>query len=295
MIVKSLKPAQSFLLATYSFLGDYDLLRFCIVSVCYFCYQACPLLPNKKQISQHPPSPRNSMNHESMSRSASMSSLSTLDQWPIQHFCPRRECSSGGRLKQSSSSSNLQSLHEDGDDCGCSQCKPVMSDEEVFNQLHQSLSYGYSHIDCVEIFRERQLGMYLNDVMRILNMSREDITIGAKCNVSRAMLLGRYCNRNGRKTKVTSKDGLLYKHCKRSLKDLHTPYIDIFVLDFGKMRSGDSIYTEKELKHIWKQVEHLHDERMIRQVAVKHLYSSELFEILSFSRLIPVVICPINL
>ena len=128
-----------------------------------------------------------------------------------------------------------------------------------------ALDAGYIHIDEAEMYQnEHATGDAIDGWLQRTGTSREDLFITSK---------------------IMSVDEGVQDVCRRSLKAMGLEYFDLYLVHAPFQRSGEPFRTS--LPEVWRQMESLVDEGLVRSIGVSNWRVSDLKQIYSGARIPP--------
>jgi diketogulonate reductase-like aldo/keto reductase len=138
--------------------------------------------------------------------------------------------------------------------------------EDVARAVRESLSLGYRHLDCAAVYgNEPDIGRVLEQVFRSGAVKREDLWLTSKV----------WNNMHGR--------GDVLLSCARSLRDLKTEYLDLFLVhwpfpnhhppgcDVRARNPHARPYIHEEFMETWVEME-----RLVKAGLVRHIGTSNM-------------------
>ena len=141
----------------------------------------------------------------------------------------------------------------------------VSSNEHTYKILHKAYSCGYRLIDTARMYgNEEDIGWSIRKLKDELKIERCDFFITTKLM-----------------PKDTSYKGA-YKSIKKSLKELKTDYIDLYLIHWP----GKNV---KERINCWKAMEELYNKGIVKNIGVSNFTTKHLKDLISESTIIPCI------
>merc|ERR1712130_21245 len=159
-------------------------------------------------------------------------------------------------------------------------------DQDVYNSVKSALKSGYRHIDCAMAYGNQDVvGRALSDGMKEFGIKREELWVTSKLWITFF-------------EPERAKEGLM-----QTLKDLQLDYLDMFLLHWPValeynpdqklgVPKDDKGYLKLSycpLHKTWKAMEQFVEEGLVRSIGVSNFEPSNLFDLLSFAKIKPVV------
>ncbi len=158
-----------------------------------------------------------------------------------------------------------------------------VSGEEVAEAVRGALAAGYRHIDCAAVYgNERLIGEVLEEAIE-RGLPRQELWVTSKLwNDMHA-------------------EADVIPAFKRSLADLRLNYLDLYLIhwpfpnhhpphaDVGSRAPNAQPYIHKEFMQVWRQLEQLVDEGLVRHIGTSNTTIPKLGLLLQDARILPAV------
>ena len=158
-----------------------------------------------------------------------------------------------------------------------------VSGEEVAEAVRGALAAGYRHIDCAAVYgNERLIGEVLEETIE-RGLPRQELWVTSKLwNDMHA-------------------EADVIPAFKRSLADLRLNYLDLYLIhwpfpnhhpphaDVGSRAPNAQPYIHKEFMQVWRQLEQLVDEGLVRHIGTSNTTIPKLGLLLQDARILPAV------
>lgn len=155
----------------------------------------------------------------------------------------------------------------------------------VAQAVKLALESGYRLFDCASVYgNERNIGEVFDDAFRKGTVARRDIFVMSKV----------WNDMHG--------PGQVIKSCQKSIEDLKVGYLDVYFVHWpfpnyhakgcdGNSRNADSkpFFTE-DFMEVWRQMEYLKREGLVREIAVSNMTVAKLKEVLPLCEIKPFAI-----
>jgi len=154
---------------------------------------------------------------------------------------------------------------------------------EVAQAVGDAIDVGYRHIDGAHLYlNEHEVGQGLNSKIKEGVVKREDMFITSKLwNSSHDVAYVRTA-------------------IQRTLKDLNTPYLDLYLIHwpmayqpggdpFPKDDKGDIIYSYVDFVDTWREMEKAVDDGLIKSIGVSNFNKRQLEKLIANARIKPVI------
>lgn len=140
------------------------------------------------------------------------------------------------------------------------------SAEKIAAAAVDAISIGYRHLDCASVYgNEKEIGQALKYVYDSGQVKREELWITSKA----------WNDRHG--------DGDILLSCAQTLKDLHTDYLDLYLVhwpfpnfhapgcDITARYPGAKPYIHENFMKTWRQMERLFKTGLVRNIGISNM------------------------